>query len=369
MTLFNPAASDGAPVHDVLLVAGSRPEAARMAPVAAAMLEAGRIEPVLVATGANPMLVHDALEAMGAPAAVTLLLGEQPHSQVAAAASLAVRLDGLMVDRDPSAVLLSGGGVTAVVAAQVAFWRQIPVVYLEPGVDLAENPCPFPEGGNRRVISQLTSMFLRATDDPSPSVPGGPNSIVVGDTVAVGTLSDPALAEVSERARAGATRIVLVDAATKAGVAAVPGLLASESDVDVVFVGMPGEAALLGHPRVSVLARTAVPDLLALISMSTVGVTDRHWAGREALDLGLPTLLVERAGRPSLAPGLLPADPAAVLTRVTQVLADHPRGRGRSADPAAASRAEHALAWMFGLEASPVPGSTGQPNAAAGAEE
>ena len=38
MTLFNPAASGGdGPVHDVLLIAGSRAEAVRLAPIAAAI--------------------------------------------------------------------------------------------------------------------------------------------------------------------------------------------------------------------------------------------------------------------------------------------------------------------------------------------
>jgi len=70
---------------------------------------------------------------------------------------------------------------------------------------------------------------------------------------------------------------------------------------------------------------------------------------------------------------MVPADPAAVLTRMAQLLADYPRGRCRHADPAAAGRAEHALAWMFGLAASPVPppaGATDQQGASAqGAED
>jgi UDP-N-acetylglucosamine 2-epimerase (non-hydrolysing) len=376
MTLFNPAASGGdGPVHDVLLIAGSRAEAARLAPIVTAMTAAGRIEPVPVAAGPDPMRVHDALEGMGVPAAVTLLLGEPPHSQVAAAAALAVRLDELMVDRDPSAVLLSGGGITAVIAAQVAFWRQIPVVYLEHGADVEDQSCPFPEGGNRRVISQLTSLFLRSGRQTSQTIPnGGPNTIVVGDTMAASRLSDRKLAGLAERARKGKVRIALLDAAADSVVAATPGLLASHSDVEVVFVGLPADADLVGHRRVSVLAHSALPDVVGMLAVSTLGVTDRHYAEREGLDFGLPTLLVERTGRPDLATGTVAADPAAVLTAMAQLLAGYPNGRCRYADPAAAGRAEHALAWMFGLEADPMPtpvaGAAGQSGASApGAEE
>jgi UDP-N-acetylglucosamine 2-epimerase (non-hydrolysing) len=374
MTLFNPAASGGdGPVHDVLLVAGSRAEAARLAPIVTAMLRAGRIEPVPVAAGQDPMVVHDALEGMGVPAAVTLLLGEPPHSQVAAAAALAVRLDELMVDRDPSAVLLSGGGITAVIAAQVAFWRQIPVVYLEHGADV--DSCPFPEGGNQRVISQLTSLFLRCGSQTSQTIPnGGPNTIVVGDTMAASRLTDRKLAALAERARRGQVRIALLDAAAAPVVAAAPGLLASHPDVEVVFIGLPAVAELVGHKRVFVLAHSALPDVVGMLAVSTLGVTDRHYAAREGLDFGLPMLRVERARHPDLASGTIPADPAAVLTAMAQLLAAYPDGRCRYADPTAASRAEHALAWMFGLEANPMPtsvaGAAGQSSSSVpGAED
>src|SRR5690242_5422522 len=100
--------------HDVLLVAGSRPAVARLAPVA---------------TGPDPMSVHEAFEALGVPADVTLLLREQPEPHPASiAAILMSRLDALLVDLDPSAIMVYGGSMTAAVGAQVAFWRQIPVV-------------------------------------------------------------------------------------------------------------------------------------------------------------------------------------------------------------------------------------------------
>jgi UDP-N-acetylglucosamine 2-epimerase (non-hydrolysing) len=368
MTLFNPAASTGSgPVHDVLLIAGSRAEAARMAPVADAMARAGRIEPFPVATGLEPMLVHDALESLGAPPAVTLLLGERPHSLVAAAAALAVRLDELMVDRDPSAVLLSGGGITAVIGAQVAFWRQIPVVYLEPGGDGALTR-PFPENGNRRVISQLTSLFLRARGRPRGEFPGGPTAILVGDTLDAARtgpgLSDPTLADLVERARAGSVRIAMLDAAAGTVVEATAGLLAAHPDLEVVFVGLPIDADLVGHDRVRVLARSSLPELVALLAVSTVGATDQPSIAREAREFGLPTALVEQAERPHLTPGAVPADPAAVLVAATQLLASHPHGRVRSADRGAASRVEHALAWMFGLETDPLPDSVERPGPA-----
>ena len=60
--------------HDILLVAGSRPEVARLAPVARAFESVGRIRAITVATGCDPMAVHEAYEALGVPVDVTVIL-------------------------------------------------------------------------------------------------------------------------------------------------------------------------------------------------------------------------------------------------------------------------------------------------------
>ena len=57
-------------------IAGSRPEVARLAPVATAFADADRIRALTVATGPDPMAVHEAFEALGVPADVTPLLRE-----------------------------------------------------------------------------------------------------------------------------------------------------------------------------------------------------------------------------------------------------------------------------------------------------
>ena len=133
----------------MLLVAGSRPEVARLAPVATAFDDADRIRAVTVATGADPMAVHEAFEALGVPADVTQLLREpiEPQSGRGRRRCCMTRLDELLVDLDPSAIMVYGGGMTAAIAAQVAFWRQIPVVHLQAGVATRRPALPVPAGG------------------------------------------------------------------------------------------------------------------------------------------------------------------------------------------------------------------------------
>jgi UDP-N-acetylglucosamine 2-epimerase (non-hydrolysing) len=365
MTEFGDPREDELPIddydHDILLIAGSRPEVARMAPVARAFESVGRIRAITVATGADPMSVHEAFEALGVPADVTVLLREPPGPSPAdIAAVLLTRLDGLLVDLDPSAIMVHGGGMTAVVAAQVAFWRQIPVVHLQAGVATDDLLCPFPQEANRRVIGQLASLFL-TTGGAALGSQIGPNSIPVGDTMAANPEpADLRFAGLVRRVHAGRTRLVLVglDRPDSLGVlASLPDLLNREPDIELVTFGQlaaHGAAHPLAQHDRAVVVRTVPPsELLGLITASTVLVSDDPELVTDAPGLGTPAVLVDGPHIPQPGDSIRSIHSPAVLDTVRQVLAvDH----GFSPPPSdglEALRVEQAVAWMFGLTLSP----------------
>lgn len=348
--------------HDVLLIAGSRPEVARLAPVATAFGDADRIRALTVATGPDPMSVHEAFEALGVPADVTQLLREPPGEHPAAvAAMLMTRLDALLVDLDPSAIMVYGGGMTAAVAAQVAFWRQIPVVHLQAGVASDDLLCPFPQEANRRIIGQLASLFL-TTGGAALGSPIGPNAIPVGDTMAANPQpADLRFARLVRRVRSGGSRAVLVglDRPDSLGVlAGLPDLLEREPEVEVVLFGAlatHGAAyPLLQHKRAMVARSLPLAELVGLIAASAVLVSDDPELVTDAPGLGTPAVLVD--GPHIQEPGdsirsILSPD---VMSTVRQVLLARSPDPVEPSDGREAARVEQAVAWMFGLCPSPL---------------
>jgi UDP-N-acetylglucosamine 2-epimerase (non-hydrolysing) len=347
--------------HDVLLVAGSRPEVARLAPVARAFESVGRIRAITVATGPDPMGVHEAFEALGVPADVTVLLRDRPGPGLAdVAAALLCRLDGLLVDLDPSALMVHGGGMTAVVAAQVAFWRQVPVVHLQAGVATDDLLCPFPQEANRRVIGQLASLFL-TTGGAALGSPIGPNSIPVGDTMAANPEpADLRFAGLVRRVRLGGARLVLVglDRPDSLGVlAGLPDLLERSPDIEIVVFGRlaaHGAAHPLAQHDRAVVVRTVPPsELLGLMAASTVLVSDDAELVTDAPGLGTPAVLVDGPHVPQPGDSIRSILSPAVLDTVRQVLAVDHRPVQPLSDGLEALRVEQAVAWMFGLTPSP----------------
>jgi UDP-N-acetylglucosamine 2-epimerase (non-hydrolysing) len=348
--------------HDVLLIAGSRPEVARLAPVATAITRSDRIRAITVATGPDPMSVHEAFEALGVPADITQLLREPPAPQPAAiAAMLMGRIDELLVDLDPSAVMVYGGGMTAAVAAQVAFWRQIPVVHLQTGVGTDDLLCPFPQEANRRIIAQLASLFL-ATGGTGAGPQTGPNEIPVGDTMYANPApADLRFARLVRRVRSGGPRLVLVglDRADSLGVlAGLPELLELEPETELVVFGeLAAHGAaypLLQHERATVVRHIPLAELVQLLAASAVLVSDDPELVADAPGFGTPAVLVD--GPHIQEPGdsirsILSPD---VMNTVRQLLATAGVTPLPSADGLEAARVEQAVAWMFGLCPSPL---------------
>lgn len=346
--------------HDILLIAGSRPEVARLAPVATAFTDAGRITALTVATGPEPMLVHEAFEALGVPADITLLLPEPPRTDLASvAATLLPRIDDLLVEIDPSAVMVQGGGMTATVAAQAAFWRQIPVVHLQAGVGTDDVLCPFPEEANRRIIGQLASLFL--TTGTTVGSTTGPNTIHVGDTLTCNPQpADLRFARIVQRIRStGLPRLVLVglDRPGSLGVlTGLPDLLADEPQVEVVVYGElarhPAAHALVQHPRGTVVRSLPLAELVNLIAASTVLVSDDPGLVTDAPALGTPAVLVDGPHAPQPGDSIRSIGSSSVLAAVRE-LVGLVKPRPEPPDGLAAARVEQAVAWMFGLTPTP----------------
>ncbi|TCK27768.1 UDP-N-acetylglucosamine 2-epimerase [Pseudonocardia endophytica] len=347
--------------HDILLIAGSRPEVARLAPVATAVAKADRFRAITVATGADPMSVDEAFDAFGVPTDITLLLPFETGPGLAdVAAALLTRLDRLMVDQDPSAVLIHGGGVAASIAATVAFWRRIPVVHMQAGMGTDDLLCPFPQEAHRRVIGQLASLFL-TTSGAALGSPLGPNVLTIGDTVhGLPAPEDPRCADVLARIRPENRRLVLVDLARPSShdaLAGLAGLLERFDDIEVVISGdlASDQLALdLGrHPRVVLTPAPELADLLVTLAAASVLISDDTDLVGDAPGLGTAAVLVDGPNVPQPGDSIRSIGGSSVLADVTRILeGDHGR-RPAPSDGAEAQRAEQAVAWMFGLCRSP----------------
>ena len=368
---------------EVHLIAGTRPEAIKLAPVVMAMRMAGRVTPVLVASGQHPTMVAQALAAFDLEPDVVLPVERVTGSQPELMTAMVSTLDALFADRPPAAVIVQGDTTTTLAGALAAFWRQIPVVHLEAGLRSGDLDSPFPEEGNRRLVGQLAALHLAptplaATNLLDEGVP--PNKVVLtGNTVVDAALTvvdgrpelDPALREVVE----SDARLVLVTAHRRESwgepldrvLSAVRTLLNHYPDIHVVLPSHPNpavraqvEVGLANLSRVTVTDPLPYPALARLLSEAYLVLTDSGGIQEEAPSFGVPALVLREVTErvESLTAGcarLVGTDPALIVAEAMRLLDDRAARDAMTAagnpygDGNAAVRTEEAVAELLGV--------------------
>lgn len=376
-------------VPEVFLVAGTRPEAVKMAPVAAAMFAGGRIRPVLVNSGQHPEMVDQALESFGFVADVRLKLNRLTGAQAELTSQLIEELDRLFTERSPAAVLVQGDTTTTLAGALAAFWLQIPVVHLEAGLRSHDLTSPFPEEGNRKMVGQLASLHLAPTADAAARLAEeslrGNNVLTIGNTVVDAVLygaarrapyGDVRLQEIEGRVHSGQSRLILVTTHRRESwgapldrvLRAVADIVAARDDVEVVLPAHPNPAVrgqvldvLGGTRRVTITDPLPYAQLARLLAQCTLVLSDSGGIQEEAPSFGVPALVLrdvtERMEAVNAGCAVLVGTDRERISSLAVRLLDQPAAREAMTadgnpfgDGLASVRTEQALAWLLGLQ-------------------
>jgi UDP-N-acetylglucosamine 2-epimerase (non-hydrolysing) len=315
-----------APNHPTTwLIGGTRPEAIKQAPLAAALVRQRLIRPVIVSTGQHPTMFRQGLGPFGLTPDVELTPRRRVGDQAELVAQLTEQLDRELQRDPPSAVVVQGDTATALVGALTAFWRQIPVVHLEAGLRSHNLAAPFPEEAYRRMVDHIAALHLaptpRAADNLRAEGIASERIEVIGNTVVDAVLaiagrtrraSTHVLQAVEDEVAAG-RRLVLVTVHRRESwgeplrsvLHAVRDVLESHHDVIVVLPAHPNPTVrtdvveILGsEPRVRITEPLDYPDVVRLLQHSTLALSDSGGIQEEAPSFGVPVLVLrERTER------------------------------------------------------------------------
>lgn len=144
---------------EILLVAGARPNFMKIAPIAAALREDDRLVGTIVHTEQHYDRKMSALffEELGIPEP-TLRLGVGSGSHARQTAEVMTRLEPVLVERKPAAVLVVGDVNSTVAAALVAVKLGIPVAHVEAGLRSFDRSMP--EEINRLLTDQISDWLF-----------------------------------------------------------------------------------------------------------------------------------------------------------------------------------------------------------------
>lgn len=366
-----------------MVVAGTRPEALKLAPVVRALRADDRFACTLVTSGQHPTMVAEAFALFGVRADVDLAVHRPGQTPNDIAAAVLAGLTHVVDQLRPAAVVVHGDTTTAMAAALHAFNSQIPVAHVEAGLRSGDLRAPFPEEANRRLISVCADLHLAPTFDAKANLVAEgvkPDHVVVtGNTVVdalrwvlanrlpTAAVDGRVLEQVhAHRGRAAVVTMhrreswggQLADAAS-----AIREVVDRHPDLMVVAALHPNPAVreevasgLAGHPRIVVCDPLGYVAFSHLLERASLVLTDSGGVQEEAASLGVPVVVLrDVTERPEVLAGglgrLTGCAPQHIVTAATDLLAQPPvvAAENPFGDGCAAARCAAALARLTGI--------------------
>lgn len=171
----------------VLQIFGTRPEAIKMAPVAAALTGTPGVDARICVTGQHKTMLSEVMKSFGLKPHYDLDVMQPNQTLNDVFVRIVDRLDPILADFRPDIVLVQGDTTTSWAAAMAAFYRSVPVGHVEAGLRTGNLYSPWPEEANRRMTSVIATRHYAPTADARDALlkEGHPESsiVVTGNTV------------------------------------------------------------------------------------------------------------------------------------------------------------------------------------------
>jgi UDP-N-acetylglucosamine 2-epimerase (non-hydrolysing) len=351
----------GQPGGSYLFVAGTRPEAIKLAPLIRAVRDDGCLLSLL-ASGQQHELLHAAFANFDIAPDVDFGPVRDAHAPHAMFSSLLPRLFDRFTALQPAAVIVQGDTTTAYAAAHAAAYSGLPLVHVEAGLRTGESE-PFPEEMHRRVIGQLAALHCAPTAAAAAALRregvARHRVHVTGNTGVDAVLwmarrldADPRLAAAAraELPACDPRRPLIVatvhrreNHARIAGICAALAELSADADILIPVhphpaIAGPVRTRLWGYAGVHLTEPLSYPAFVLAVREATLVLTDSGGVQEEGPALGTPVLVMrhQTERREGVASGntrLIGTEPETIVAAARALLAD-PALRAKMARPA-----------------------------------
>lgn len=297
----------------ILCVAGTRPEAIKMAPIIIALREISDFDVRVLATAQHRHLLDQVMKIFNIEPDIDLNIMRQNQALTTLTARLLLDLDDVLLAEKPDAVLAQGDTTTVMTVALACFYHNIPFGHVEAGLRTWDMQNPFPEEMNRVIAGRLAKWHFAPTESSRQNLLR--EGVLDTDIVVTGnTVIDALLSVVGRDADLPAgldpsKRLILVTAHRRESFgepfervcSALLTLLERNPDVQVLYPVHPNPNVrdtahkLLGkHPRVVLCDPLDYLPFVSAMKRAYLILSDSGGVQEEAPALGKPVLVLRR---------------------------------------------------------------------------
>jgi UDP-N-acetylglucosamine 2-epimerase (non-hydrolysing) len=174
-------------MRKIFTIIGTRPEAIKMAPIAALLNNDNKFCHKLICSGQHQEMLDSVLDIFDLTPDYNLQLMSEAQDINDLMSKMITGLSEIIKRDRPDGILVHGDTVTTMIASVVAFYHQIKVYHVEAGLRTGNLMEPWPEEGNRKIVSAVASHHFAPTEFARSNLQAegivDNNISVVGNTV------------------------------------------------------------------------------------------------------------------------------------------------------------------------------------------
>ena len=141
--------------NNIFLAYGTRPEIIKLSPVIRE-LEKRNISFKTVFTGQHRELYEDVRDLVPPPDfSLNIMKENQSLSDITS--RISAEFSKLLSSETPDLLIVQGDTSTVAICSLIAFYQKIPVGHVEAGLRTYDLRSPYPEEGNRQIVSRISS--------------------------------------------------------------------------------------------------------------------------------------------------------------------------------------------------------------------
>jgi len=149
-------------INKILLSYGTRPEIIKLSPVIRELRKVG-IPFKTVFTGQHKELYDDVKDLVPKPD-FHLAIMKENQTLTDILSSISLRFGEILRSENPDLLIVQGDTATVAISALIAFYEKVPVGHVEAGLRTYDLTSPFPEEGNRQMVSRIASYNWAPTE-------------------------------------------------------------------------------------------------------------------------------------------------------------------------------------------------------------
>lgn len=300
----------------VAVIAGTRPEAVKVAPVIRRLADSPRLAPLVISTSQHREMTRRIFDDFGIGVDIDLDVMRPRQNLWDLTARVSSKMGGLFDQVPVAAVLVQGDTTSAFVGALAAFYHRIPVGHVEAGLRSHDRYSPFPEEINRMLLGRIANWHFAPTPHAVRQLRR--ENVAAESIFMTGNTVVDALHWMVERvprhalppaAQANGQRLVLVTCHRRENLGgpmmevarAVRDLAETRTDLHFLFPVHPNPAVrdaiypvLSDHERVTLCEPLGYDQFLAALKKAWLVLSDSGGVQEESTALGRPVLVLRK---------------------------------------------------------------------------